>query len=164
MALTLERARKLLRYSKRTGKLRWRLNGPGKIIAGNEAGSKYEHDGVRYINVMVDGKHYLAHRLIWLIVKGVWPSRIDHRNLDGWNNRWTNLREASVSQNRANSRLPRTNTTGFKGIRRRGARWIACIYRGRKGTHLGTFDTPEQAHAAYMRAARRIHGGFARAA
>jgi len=46
-----------------------------------------------------------------------WPAyAVDHRNLDKGDNRWDNLREATRSQNMANTSLPSTNTSGFKGV------------------------------------------------
>jgi HNH endonuclease/AP2 domain len=90
---------------------------------------------------------------------------IDHRDGNSTNNRWSNLRLATVSQNNANRRRPRHNTSGYKGVslcRRSGRRrWRAVIYK--KGQiHLGTFPTPEAAHAAYVAAAPKVHGKFAR--
>jgi hypothetical protein len=90
---------------------------------------------------------------------------IDHRDGNSTNNRWSNLRRATASQNNANRRLPGHNTSGYKGaiLCRKSGRWHAIIrFRGR-GIYLGSLATPEAAHAAYVAAARKVHGKFARA-
>ncbi|MCA8339501.1 AP2 domain-containing protein [Burkholderia multivorans] len=43
------------------------------------------------------------------------------------------------------------------------SRWVARIQHGGKQHYLGMFDTPELAHAAYVAAAKRLHGEFANA-
>lgn len=87
---------------------------------------------------------------------------VDHIDGDSLNNTRSNLRIATRGQNRANSRPNRNNTTGFKGVRRRGTRYRAEITVDKKTTYIGTFDTPEAAHAAYVEAAKQHFGEFAR--
>ena len=96
---------------------------------------------------------------------GEWCSAvIDHRDGDPSNNRWDNLRRATVSQNNANRRLHRNNKCGFKGVvQNPWGRFIASIYKNGRRIHLGMFATPEAAHAAYVAAARELFGEFARA-
>ena len=122
---------------------------------------------LNYITIVVDGKHYRAHRLAWFYVHGKWPTKhLDHANGDPSDNRISNLREATRSQNMANARKPRNNTSGLKGVSRRsdGKKWVAQIMvRGVK-FHLGSFDRPEDAHAVYCKAAAIHQGAFARVA
>lgn len=89
--------------------------------------------------------------------------QVDHINGDGLDNRRCNLRLASRSDNKANAATYKNNRHGFKGATPYKGRWRAQIVRG--GTHhaLGIFDTAEEAHAAYCRAAERLHGAFAHA-
>jgi AP2 domain len=100
-------------------------------------------------------------------VHGEWPSGdLDHiDNISGHD--WIdNLRPATREQNLANMRLHAKNTSGFKGVswhKWRG-KWRASISKKNKHSHIGFFDTPEAAHAAYVEAAQRLHGEFARAA
>jgi len=114
----------------------------------------------------VQGSHYLEHRIIWKLVTGNDPvAEIDHANGVGDDNRWSNLREASRTQNAHNLKTPSTNTSGFKGVHwHAGARrWRATIKcEGTTPIHLGYFDDPEMAHAAYCSAADKFHGKFAR--
>lgn len=90
---------------------------------------------------------------------------IDHVNGDSLDNRRCNLRYATRAQNLANS-LQATVKTGarLKGTRyiRASGRWIAQITKDKQVHHLGTFDTAEEAHAAYAEAAVRLFGEFAR--
>src|ERR1051326_8239763 len=98
-------------------------------------------------------------------MKGRWGRpTIDHRDGDRTNNRWDNLRRATSSQNNANRCRPRNNTSGYKGVFfcRKSRKWRACVCKNGKTKHLGGFLTPQEAHNAYVVAARKLHGEFAR--
>lgn len=86
---------------------------------------------------------------------------IDHINRNGLDNRRSNLRIATRSQQRANQ-LKRTHHTTYKGIFAWGNKWAARISYDNKKYHLGVFDFQEDAAKAYDEAARRLHGQFAR--
>lgn len=162
--LTAERVREVFNYDPRTGALTYRRCRGGRRGEGEEAGflcRRSNRQGGGYILVGFNGREYGAHRLIWLW----WHGReangyIDHIDMDRSNNRIENLRECTQSQNLANTRRLSTNTSGFKGVSRvsGSAKWRATI--GRR--HLGVFDTPEEAHAAYVAAAKKKFGEFAR--
>lgn len=100
------------------------------------------------------------------VILGVSDPRVlvDHVSGDTLDNRRKNLREATTSQNCANSKTKRNNASGFKGvgIHTTTGKWQARITKDRKQTFLGVFDTPELAHAAYCLAANALHGDFAR--
>ena len=152
---------RLLRYDPITGFLFWNIPRQ-KVQVGQKAGNLH-HKG--YINLEINGKHYAAHRLVWYYVTGNPPvGQIDHINRNRADNRFENLREATSSQNRANSK--HTNKHGVKGVRRLpwmkdGDRcWQAMITHNKKPIYLGCFHTMEEAHFAYCEAARRIHGVF----
>lgn len=87
---------------------------------------------------------------------------VDHRNGDGLDCRKLNLRLATQQQNNLNARMHRDNATGFKGVRKHSlcSKYQASISIGGKRKHLGLFDTPEEAHAAYCAASAEIHGEF----
>src|SRR5262249_8915068 len=88
-------------------------------------------------------REYPAHHLAWLYKKGNWCSQmIDHRDLDPSNNRWTNLRRATRSQNNANRCVPPNNACGLKGVSPDRDRWRATIRKNRRRYHLGKFVTP----------------------
>jgi HNH endonuclease/AP2 domain len=92
--------------------------------------------------------------------------QVDHINGVRHDNRPSNLRPATQSENLANTRLRSNNTSGLKGasFHKQAGRWRAAIRIDGRQRHLGLFDTPEEAHAAYVRAARELFGEFARAA
>ena len=109
----------------------------------------------------------IAYRLAWLLAyRQAPPSVIDHINGDPSDNRLTNLRRATQSQNLANAKIPVNNTSGLKGVcwDRNRRKWAAKIGKDRKSYHLGLFDCPKEAHEAYMKAANEMFGEFSRSA
>lgn len=160
--LTVERLREALDYDPLTGVFLWRISNQSRYVyPGGPAGSRFS-DG--YYRIKLDGRSYMAHRLAWLFVHGVWPAaEIDHINGKPADNRIENLREASRTENCRNSRRRRHNPTKFKGVIRSGSKWRAAISVDRRKICLGSFPSPEAAHAAYAAAARQFHGAFARA-
>jgi len=160
--LTQQRVQELLEYDEHSGEFRWRVTKNPNIRKGEVAGCQARSE---YWSIHIDGRNYRAHQLAWLYVKGEWGRPlIDHRDGNPLNNRWTNLRLATHTNNAANRpRLPR-NTSGFKGVsfdRRRGA-WAAQITKEGKRYFIGRYATPEEAHAAYVAKARELFGEFAR--
>lgn len=96
---------------------------------------------------------------------GAWPEhKVDHWDRDGLNNRWANLRSATVSQNLQNSGIRADNTSGFKGVSWSSSRgkWVAQISIYGKRTPLGRYFIKDEAIAAYRAAAERHFGEFAR--
>lgn len=103
-----------------------------------------------------------VHRLVGEAFLGLTADRqVDHIDGDRTNNRLENLRLATHSQNRRNSRS--RSSCGMKGVSRHRKRWSAKITIDGKLKHLGIYDTPEEAHAAYCAAAKELHGEFFRA-
>ena len=101
--------------------------------------------------------------MAWLYMTGSWPAKdIDHKDGDGLNNSWCNLREATRLENSGNSRRRSDNTSGAKGVRLDRGKWIAQIVVAGKLRRLGTFNTLEAAAAAYEAAATEHFGEFAR--
>ena len=153
--LTVDRLRELLNYDPDTGVFTWRV-ARKKCSVGAIAGCL----SGGYIAVMVEGRYYRCHRLAWCHFYGVWPEReIDHINLVKSDNRISNLREVSSSQNKQNKPKQANNTSGFKGVswHKRDSRWQAKIMLNGKLHFLGMFDIPEDASAAYEDAALKLH-------
>lgn len=145
-------------YDPKTGIFTRRLGKAAGRILG------YEDHG--YYRAHIGGKKYYLHQLAFLYMDGYIPQiDIDHADLDGLNNKWTNLRPAGKSYNGANRPLSSRNTSGFKGVSRcevMGA-WQASICRNGKSYNLGNrFKTPEEAAQAYNEAALKFFGEFAR--
>lgn len=163
MTLTLQRLYQTLSYSSDTGLFTRLIAANGRVKIGEYAGCP---DVNGYIIIKIDRKSFKAHRLAWLYMTGDWPNDIiDHANGIPGDNRWHNLRQADFSENNANSRIYKNNTTGMKGVsfHKRDQKFYAAIRKSKKTYHLGVFDDPTAAHEAYCAAARRMHGQFARA-
>lgn len=134
-------------------------------ISGRHAGKPVGSiDSSGHMQVYVAGKLYLAHRLAWFYVYGVWPEYdLDHRDRNPTNNSIRNLRECTRQQNCLNKGPCSRNTTGFKGVH-----WAehAKSFRSRitvkgKRHDLGCFRSAEEAHKAYVEAAKALHKEFA---
>ena len=74
------------------------------------------------------------------------------------------LREATRSENKCNSFMYKNNTSGYKGVywQKSAQKWHARIWSNNKLEYLGLFDSPEEAYAAYCKAAEELHGEFAK--
>ena len=164
--ITQKRLRSLLHYDPETGNFTW-LVAHGRferIPAGTKAGTLSKT--ASGLVVRLDGQTYLLHRLAWLYVTGRWPKEhIDHIDMDRANNRLSNLREATHAENMQNRGAQRNKTRApYKGVQwiEHSKKWRAYISVKRKFRHLGMFDTAEEASEAYLQAARKLHGRFAR--
>ena len=154
MTCTHERLKELLHYDPATGVLTWRVRSRNTRV-GDIAG-RLLNGGYRSIGI--DRRAYQAHRLAWLWMTGEWPKGdIDHIDGDPLNNRFENLRDVSHGINQQNqNRAHSNNKTGFLGVSPRGRKFRAVINVDGKHMHIGLFNTPELAYAAYL-AAKRIH-------
>lgn len=155
------RLKQMLEYDPETGHFTRKTSYPGAFQAGDRAGTNSPQ---RYRSIMIDRVIYLEHKLAWLYVHGVWPEMVDHKSGDGKDNRLENLRLATRLENCQNRKRNDNNKSGFKGVYKAKGRWRAAIKVDRARIDLGYFRTPEQAHAAYVAAAQKYHGEFARAA
>jgi hypothetical protein len=111
--LTQQKLKELLTYDPDSGIFTW-LQNRGAARIGGIAGSVFSN-GYRYITI--DEKRYMAHRLAWLYVFGVFPpNHIDHINGGKSDNRWINLRAVTRSQNLRNAKRRSDNTSGRTGV------------------------------------------------
>lgn len=178
--------RQLLRYEPDTGKLFWKERGPEWFSESSYAGRATRtaewacavwnnrnagkqaftaDNGKGYRAGTIFGVKLKAHRVCFAILTGEWPpEQVDHINGDPRDNRACNLRLAGSSQNAWNKGPYARNRTGLKGVsfKRQTKRWSASIKAHGKQRHLGYFETPEMAHAAYVKAALDMHGEYAR--
>lgn len=146
----------LLRYDADDGRFVWTSG----RLAGRVSGST---NGQGYLNIKINGRVYLAHRLAWLAATGEWPAaEIDHINGVKSDNRACNLRSATRHQNAQN--VLRRGAGANKGATKIKSGWMASIKAGGKSFYLGVYPTAEAAHEAYCSAARNLHGQFARPA
>ena len=152
--------RPLDEFKRRQAFLTWNTR-----YANTRAGSNSPCNEWGHRTVAVNTRRFLLHRIIWEMHHGPIPHKmqVDHRDGDATNNRIGNLRLATNAQNSMNSRAQSNNTSGFKGVsfHKASGRWRADI-RETTQRWLGLFDTPEEAHEAYKKAAMELHGEFAR--
>lgn len=161
--LTAQRLRELLDYNPETGVFTWRVDVGrwGRIKAGTATGSP---DAFGHLRIQVDGTLYYSHRLAWLYMTGTWPeNEVDHRDTVPHNNKWINLRDKTHRVNTENRRRP---THGKKSgmpigvsVDKRDGAIRADITVDGRAISLGRHPTPEIAHAAYLKAKRRMHEG-----
>ncbi len=112
--VTADRLKELLSYDPETGIFVWAKLSGRRARIGDRAGSFNLSLGYRVIGI--DGERHYEHRLAWLYMTGEWPSEdLDHENCDKSDNRFSNLREATDSQNLANVANWAHNTSGLKG-------------------------------------------------
>lgn len=133
-------------------------------VIGDRAWCAFENKHGQVYAVRVVRRDGVSHSiLLHRALLGEPDSLVDHRNGDSLNNRRSNLRCASNTQNQWNSKKPCTNTSGVKGVCWRGDKkvWHAKISENGKTKHLGYYDDIDAAKAAYVSAASLSRGQFA---
>lgn len=156
--MTRDQLRELMTYHPETGEFTWNVSLNSRTKPGKVAGFIRK----KYRVIGIDGKLYRAHRLAWLWMTGTWPAeQLDHRDRDGSNNKWSNLREATGVQNMANRAARRDNVLGVKGVyRRKNGAFYARLQIDKKRLSLGCFRSKEDAERAYLIAAKTHCGDF----
>lgn len=161
----------LFSYDKESGELIWRGRPQSHFksdnewrrwntrYAGKSSGTIIRPEAPRRM-VTINHLDYPAHRIIWKLVTGSEPPEVDHRDRDGTNNKFSNLREATHEQNCQN-RVRAKKSTMPTGVRYSGRRFYAAITVNGERRHLGMFDSELEASLAYRSAAQSLHGEFA---
>jgi len=144
---------KYFRYNKKLGMLFWRLDKGKKTKKGDVSGSYSKG----YIQVRLNKKRYFSHRIIWFLHYREWPLlSIDHINGDGTDNRITNIRQVTPSENTQNSKCHREGRPIGVNFFKRDKKWRAFAprnflkRRNSKTKYLGIFDTMEEATKAVI--------------
>lgn len=146
MGLLVDRIRETFRYDAQTGKLFW-TRSPRAGFVGREAGGL--KDG--YLEVRCAFGKFRVHRLIWMFVTGAEiPAGmlIDHVNGNRADNRWSNLRLATRSQNNHNRHVARRDSvTGVRGVKFRAERnrYVPVLKVDGRERKFGAFRTIEEA-------------------
>lgn len=152
--LNSTRLKELLKYDSETGIFTWIVKRRGtkkSKIAGTV------HPKYKYHYICIDEQKYFLHRLAWFYMYDKWPdSQLDHINHNKSDNRIFNLREVTAAQNMQNVRAAR-NPSGLIGITFSRNRWVPSIRVNGVKKYLGVYKTPEEAHAAYIKAKRELH-------
>lgn len=132
-------------YDPSTGEIRWAVQ-PAKNVPRGSLAGRVTRNGYR--RICYKGKYYLAHRLAWFLYYGSWPTQtIDHLDGDKLNNAISNLEDVSM---RTNTARRSSNTELPTGVCRQKGRYRAQKWYQGKNLYLGYYDTPEQAHQAYL--------------
>lgn len=138
-------------YDRLMGIGKWRVDAYGYAVKTK----RYRKENGKWSNTNI-----IMHRLIANAKSGQF---VDHINLNKLDNRKSNLRLCSRTENNRNIGLPKNNTSGYKGVtffRLRG-KFMAQITVNRKNIYLGYFEDPKDAAKAYNEAALKYYGEFA---
>lgn len=163
--LTQEEVNRLLEY--RDGVLYWKVDRGYKVKKGDIAGSIVTISKSRKVYfVTVNSYCYSAGRLVFLMFHGYLPENVSFVDGDGTNVEIENLRAVTRSQLTTFAKITKSNYSGYKGafLDKRTGKYFAQIMKNKKYYYLGTFNTPKEAHKAYCKAAKKLHGEFARVA
>lgn len=171
-SLSQDYLRSILEYFPETGEFFWKDRGMfatknhssktwNTRYAGKKAGRVMKNG---YASICIDGQVYGAHRLAWIYVNGNTKYQIDHKNMNPIDNRISNLRESTQSQNRFNTRKNSRNTSGYKGVcyNKASKKWQVSTFLNSKPIYVGLFNCPTAAHFAYIKYIKENHGEFAR--
>lgn len=161
---SIERLRELVEYNPDTGEMfaKTTTGHRGKY----KAGRKFEFiDHRGYVTGTLDGVRFYMHRVAFALANNKHPEQfIDHINGNPSDNRAANLRDVSSQINAQNRRrAPASNkSSGLLGVgeHKKNSKWRACITPATGSRiHLGLFETPIEAHMAYLLAKRQLHEG-----
>lgn len=162
--LTQNKLKKFLKYDAMTGHFTWLIDRPKGIKAGDRAGflCKYRSR----IVISIKSKAYQGHVLAFLYMKGYIPKIIDHKNCDPSDNRWSNLRKASPSQNCYNRKLASNSTSGFKGITfdKDANKWKVSVRKNYVDYFGGQYLDKNKAVRVAIKLRNKLHGEYARIA
>jgi hypothetical protein len=147
----------VLSYCPNTGQFTWKMFRGGKARDGTAAGS---FDSKGYLQIKINKKLQLAHRLAWFFVHGEWPNgHIDHIDRNPKNNAIKNLRLCSHSENHQNTGVRADNSSGVTGVSwlKRNKKWLAYINKNGVRHRIGLFRDIDSAISARLDAKKQFH-------
>lgn len=164
-----DQIRAAFHYEPDTGVFTWKECGNSrKMKPGDVAGCIRDNGfGIKYWTLVLNRRHLKAHRVAFFLMTGQWPHEvIDHKNGDGTDNRFENLRLATYSENSRNKKAQRGSVSGLKGVVYLSGpgiknRFRSTIYLNGRSCRLGHYPDAISAHEAYCSAAFFAFGEFA---
>lgn len=117
-----------------------------------------------YVTIAEGSFNIRIHKLIFFIENGYLPEHVDHKDGNILNNEPSNLRAATKPQNHHNSKKPKNNTSGVKGVswNRNAGKWEVKVCLNRKSYSGGLHLNLEDARIAAESLRKKLHGDFAR--
>jgi hypothetical protein len=152
-------------FEYKNGEIYWKIVHPmcNNKKVGDLAGNK---SSKVYFEVTIAGSPFRVHRIIWQMFNGPIPEGyyIDHIDGNPSNNKLENLRLANQKENSRNSKKPKNNTSGYKGVHwnKEKEKWQARVMINTITKHIGYFEDLIEAAKAYNEAALKYHGEFAK--
>lgn len=171
----MQEIKELIRLDYQTGDLFWLPRSAKHFVAtgirdtkgcANNWNSRYAHKpcltcignhGYKRGNFL--GNSLLAHRAVFYIVNGFMPKYVDHINGNKLDNRPINLRQATNSENIANSKSRKNSSSKYLGVcwSKKHDKWVVHITKDYKQKYLGLFESEVDAAKAYNLAAIKLH-------
>ncbi len=148
MTVSATELRSVLKFDEATQRLVWLPRKYQPQLAGKNP-CRVKAQG--YFNIVVFGRCYREHRVIWAVIHGEWPpEEIDHIDGNRQNNNPENLRAVSRLENARNMAIRSDNSSGAVGVDWLvpNRKWRARVNVERKTIHIGLYDTLEEAKAA----------------
>jgi len=154
--ITQDRLKELFHYNEVTGIFTRKTHGKRDITHVDSNG---------YISGFIDGKKRRVHRMAWIYSHGecALGMEVDHINRDKTDNRISNLRVATKSQNQTNSPKQLSNKSGRKGVcwHKASGKWISQISYAGKVIYLGLYKTIDEAYVVYCKENTKLNGEYA---
>jgi hypothetical protein len=159
--MSVDKLKEWIAYDPINGEFIWKKSPHHSVKAGDRAGHMEKRG---YWILQVNRNTIKGHRAAWAITYGYFPTlEIDHIDNNPSNNRIDNLREVDRSKNQMNSKPPKNNSSGVKGVSycNPKKKWIAAISINKKKICIGHFNRFEDAVQARMKKEKEIHGEYA---
>lgn len=162
--LTHEYLKQCIDYNPETGDFKWKINARSAVYGNDAFCILIEGNDDIILKTGILGKVYTTNRLIVFWMTGYMPSPkrvvmpIDNNVL---NLKWSNIKVGNRSEQRMKGRNRGILASKGVSFHKRDKKYQSRISINGKEKHLGSFKTEAEAHAAYMKAARKHFGELA---
>jgi hypothetical protein len=157
--LTQEQIKEFFDY--KNGKLYWKIKRSIRVSIGDLVGTivAYQEGHKGYYRTRIGNNFYYCHNLVWKLFHNYYPKKIKFLNGDTLDYSIENIKEYDASEMLFANKKRKDNKSGYKGVLfiKRSGKYIAAISKENKRIYLGTYNTPEEANEAYLKAAREMY-------